>query len=499
MMKELHKYSARELGDLVNRKQISTKEVLDYFKERIESRNSSLNAIVYTKWDDAYQEADIVQAQINSGYYAGPFAGVPIALKDFLPSKKGWINTHGGVKSLMHIDEYDSEFYKACTGLGAIAIGKTNAPPFGFSGACLNKLYGQTRNPFNINYNSGGSSGGSAAAVADGLILIGEGGDAGGSIRIPAAWCNLFGFKPSLGTVPSICRPDAWSATHPYCSGMGLTKTVEDSAILLTAMSKYDSLDPMSLPLNARTSFIDYLHKDIKEMTAAYTLDFDLYSMIDMNVKHVFEKRLKELDQLGIHLEPVTFHFKHSLEEIMYCWAWSISIDTTLDIMEWKKQGLDLIRDHSDELYEEFIQFHHVAKDFNIKMFRKFNEIRTDILDNFENVLNRYDFIISPTTICPPMKISDNGRVKEINGKEFDPVTNFISFGETALVNFIGYPAASIPMGSSQGLPLGMQIISRQYQDASIFQLSSAIENMYPWGYEPAWNRNTTANTKKER
>ena len=467
MMKELYKYSALELGDLVNRKQVSTKEVLDYFRERIESRNSSLNAIVYTKWDDAYQEADRLQAQINSGYYAGPFAGVPIALKDFLPSKKGWTNTHGGVKSLTRIDEYDSEFYKAC---------KT----------------------FNINYNSGGSSGGSAAAVADGLIIIGEGGDAGGSIRIPAAWCNLFGFKPSLGTVPSICRPDAWSATHPYCAGMGLTKTVEDSAILLTAMSRYDSLDPMSLPLNAKTSFTDYLHKDIKEMKAAYTLDFDLYP-IDVNVKHVFEKRLKELDQLGIHLEPVTFHFKHSLEEIMYCWAWSISIDTTLDIMEWKEQGLDLIEDHSDELYEEFIQFYHVAKDFNIKMFRKFNEIRTDILDNFENVLNRYDFIISPTTICPPMKISDNGRVKEINGKEFDPVTNFISFGETVLVNFIGYPAASIPMGSSQGLPLGMQIISRQYQDASIFQLSSAIEDTYPWEYEPACNRNITAHTKKER
>ena len=161
-MTELHKYSALELGNLVNRKQISTREVLDYFRERIEARNPSINAIVYTKWDDAYREADTIQAQINSGYYAGPFAGALIALKDFLPSKKGWINTHGGVKSLTRVDEYDSEFYKACKKLGAIAIGKTNAPPFGFSGACLNKLYGQTQNPFNVNYNSGGSSGGSA-------------------------------------------------------------------------------------------------------------------------------------------------------------------------------------------------------------------------------------------------------------------------------------------------------------------------------------------------
>lgn len=489
MMKELHKYSALELGDLVNRKQISTKEVLDYFRERIESRNSSLNAIVYTKWDDAYQEADRLQAQINSGYYAGPFAGVPIALKDFLPSKKGWTNTHGGVKSLTRIDEYDSEFYKACKRLGAIAIGKTNAPPFGFSGACLNKLYGQTRNPFNINYNSGGSSGGSAAAVADGLILIGEGGDAGGSIRIPAAWCNLFGFKPSLGTVPSICRPDAWSATHPYCAGMGLTKTVEDAATLLTAMSRYDTRDPMSLPLNCNKNFTDYCGKDVSGMTVAVTYDFDLYP-VDEEIKTIIESAVSKLVDIGIHVDHVKFDFKHSLEEIMYCWAWSISIDTTLDIEEWKKQGLDLIKDHPDELYDEFIYFYHVAKKFDINMFRRFNEIRTDILDNFDNQLSKYDFILSPTTICPPMKLEDNGKVAEVSDYKLDPLTNMISFGETALVNFIGYPAASIPVGSTAlGLPVGLQIIGNQYQDDKVIQLSSAVENNWPWGYEPAWNR----------
>ena len=122
-------------------------------------------------------------------------------------------------------------------------------------------------------------------------------------------------------------------------------------------------------------------------------------------------------------------------------------------------------------------------------MFRTFNEIRTDILDNFESVLKSHDFIVSPTTICPPMKISDNGRVTKINEKDFDPVTNFISFGETALVNFIGYPAASIPMGFVSSLPVGMQIIGKQYHDSDILRLSSAIEYNNPWSYEKAWNR----------
>ena len=488
-MMELHRLSALELGKLVKNKKITTKEVLDYFKDRIEKRNPSINAFVYLKWEDAYKEAEILQNKINSGQYVGPFAGVPIGLKDFLPSKKGWINTHGGVKALTRVDEYDSEFYKACKRLGAIAIGKTNAPPFGFSGACLNKLYGQTHNPFNLDYNSGGSSGGSAAAVSDGLVLIGEGGDAGGSIRIPASWCNLYGFKPSAGTVPSVCRPDAWSATHPYCSGMGITKTVKDAATLLTAMSNYNPSDPNSIPINCNKIFADYLDQEVKDLTVGFTYDFDMYP-IDNEIKDIILDGIKKLECLGVRVKPVHFNFKHSLEEIMYCWSWSISLDTTLDIKEWKRNGLDLIKDHADELYDEFIQFYKIAESFDINMFRTFNEIRTDILDNFESVLSQCDFIVSPTTICPPMKISDEGKVREVAGMSLDPKTNFISFGETALVNFIGYPAASIPIGSTNdGLPVGMQIIGRRFGDSDIIKISSAIENEFPWGYELAWNR----------
>lgn len=485
----LERYSAIQLGKLVNSKQISTKEVLDYFRNRISERNSSINAIVYQNWEDAYKEAEILQVRINSGDYVGPFAGVPIALKDFLPSKKGWPNTHGGVKSLTRIDEYDSEFYKACKSLGAIAVGKTNSPPFGFSGACLNKLYGQTKNPFNLEYNSGGSSGGSAAAVADGLILIGEGGDAGGSIRIPASWCNLYGFKPSLGTVPSVCRPDAWSSTHPYCAGMGITKTVEDAAILLTAMSSYNSMDPTSLPLNSNKQFNQYLDKSVKGMKVAFTYDFDLYT-VDSEVQKIVYDAVKKLEDLGVYVEFVKFNFNHTLEEIMFCWSWSISIDTYLDIYNWKQSGFDLLGEHSDELYEEFIYFQEIASKMDIHNYREFNEIRTDILDNFENVLSLHDFIISPTTICPPMKISDNGKVTRVEGVNMDSKTSFISFGETALVNFIGYPAASIPVGSTNaGLPIGMQIIGNQYQDEKVIQLSSEIEYAHPWGYTTAWNR----------
>ena len=219
----LEELSAVQLGALVNNRQISPVEVMTYFQDRIEKRNPSINALVYTKFDEALAVAKNQEARIARGENLGPLAGVPIALKDFLPSKKGWTASHGGVRSFITVDEYDSVFCAACERLGAIAVGKTNAPSFGFSGCCDNPMYGPTSTPWKVGYNSGGSSGGSASAVADGLVGIAEGGDAGGSIRIPSAWCGCFGFKPSAGLVPSVCRPDAWAATHPYCCGGPIT------------------------------------------------------------------------------------------------------------------------------------------------------------------------------------------------------------------------------------------------------------------------------------
>ena len=186
-MKQLEYLSAAEIGREVNAGHISPTEVVRYFEQRIAGGNDDLNAFVYTKFEEAEAAAKQLEDHIAKGEEVGPFAGVPFALKDFLPSKKGWTHSHGGVKSLIREDPVDSEFTKAMEAAGGIALGKTNAPAYGFRGTTDNKLYGPTRNPFDLRYNAGGSSGGSAAAVAGGLVPIAEGGDAGGSIRIPAA------------------------------------------------------------------------------------------------------------------------------------------------------------------------------------------------------------------------------------------------------------------------------------------------------------------------
>lgn len=245
---KLETLSAWEIGELVNNREITPTEVVTYFLERIERLNKHVNAFVYVKPEYALSKAKELEKRLDKGEYLGEFAGVPFGLKDFLPDKKGWTSSRGGVKCLVSEDEYNSVFCAAMEAAGGIAIGKTNAPAYGFRGTTDNLMYGPTSTPFNLKYNAGGSSGGSAAAVASGLVPIAEGGDAGGSIRIPASFCNLFGFKAGIGVIPSVCRPDAWSATHPLCCNGGLAKSVKDAAILLNYMNYEARRDPYSLP-----------------------------------------------------------------------------------------------------------------------------------------------------------------------------------------------------------------------------------------------------------
>ena len=480
---KLEELSGVKLGSLVKKGEVSPTEVINYFAQRIEKRDPSINAFTYTKIDEALAEAAKLEKKIKSGEDVGPLCGVPVALKDFLPSKKGWTNSHGGVKSLIRVDSEDSMFTMAAEKAGAIAIGKTNAPAFAFRGTCDNKLYGPTSTPFNTEYNSGGSSGGTAAAVADGLILLGEGSDGGGSIRIPSAWCGCFGFKASVGTIPSICRPDGWTATHPYCFNGAITKTVEDSAVMLNYMAKYDPRDPLSLD-HGKKDFTYLMQKPITDWKIAFTYDFDLFP-VEEEIKTIVKNAALKLELAGAKVEEVHFNFKHTSNEFAELWCRSISIDTSIDMELWKRDGFDILKDHRDELPEEFIYWNDVAFNSSVMDYRMFNEMRTEILDSQQDIFDKYDIIIAPVTICSPVKNLDDNNTQGpsiVNGKEVEPL---IGFCETFFENFTGNPAASIPCGlDSKGLPVGMQIIGKKFRDEDVFAVAHKFEQIMPWSYE---------------
>src|SRR5436305_2086126 len=245
---ELAYVTAAELAIRIRRRQLSPVEVVDAFIERIEQRNKSLNAFVYLGFEDARKRAKEAEQALMAGAPLGPLHGVPTAMKDLFDFKPGWPSTFGGVRALKDLQldlwcVYADRMERA----GAILLGKTNSPVMGFRGTCDNYLFGPSHNPFNVAKNTGGSSGGSAAAVADGLVPIAEGTDGGGSIRIPAAWCGVFGYKASFGRVPFVSRPNAFGADTPFLFEGTLTRTVEDAALGLTALAGYDPADPLSL------------------------------------------------------------------------------------------------------------------------------------------------------------------------------------------------------------------------------------------------------------
>lgn len=470
---KLETLTASELGNKVNNHEITPTQVVDYFLDRIDKKNKDINAIVYVKPEDAYNRAKELEAKLDADEYCGPFAGVPFALKDFLPSKKGWSNTHGGVESLAAIDEYDSEFCKAMEKAGGIALGKTNAPAYGFRATTDNKLYGPTCNPFNTEYNSGGSSGGSAAAVASGMVLIAEGGDAGGSIRVPAAWCNCFGFKASFGVIPNVCRPDAWAASHPYCTPGGLTKSVEDAAFLLSYMSRYDSRDPMSAMFD-RPDYTSAMLRNVKNYKVAFTYDFDLFQ-VDDNIRDMFDAYIEMLHNRGVDLELVDFSFTHDERQLTEHWCRGICIDSAIEYR------LGLKGDDKD-LPDDFLYWNEQAGNMGIANYYDFHYARTEVLDQLENVFDDYDILLSPVTNCLPVKN------KEGKGNTYGPTringtncNSLIGFAQTFLTNLTGHPTASVPMGLIQGLPTGIQVIGERYRDEKVLAFSHMLERLHPW------------------
>lgn len=466
-MLELKYLSATEIGRLVNNREIRPVEVVSYFKDRIDKYAKDLNCFTYLNFDYAYKKAYELEERLNKGEKLGVFAGVPFALKDFLSSKKGWPCTHGGVECLKDIDEYNSVFCRAMEKADGIAIGKTNAPAFGFRGTTDNIMFGATKNPFDIRRNSGGSSGGSATAVAAGLVPIAEGGDAGGSIRIPASWCNLVGFKATNYYIPNVCSPDAYSATHPFCTCGGETKNIQDSINLFNLMRDYVKEDPQSREFKN-------IHK--KDLKVGITYDFNLYNT-DEKIKEALKKRKLDIENnLGITINEISFSFKHSLKEMAETWCKMISIDTTIELDELKRNGFD-IEENRKYFPKEFLYYADEVRKMNYKDYYKWNLIKSDIYHNFREIFDKYDLIISPVTSCMPVfNTSDNNTLGPNN------VEPLIGWSETFMINFIGNPAISIPCNlSKDNLPIGMQIIADKGNDNYILDFSQKLEKLIKW------------------
>jgi amidase len=478
---ELAFMSASELAAKIKKRELSPVEVMEAFITRIEERNKSLNAFVYFGYDDALKNAKEAERALLAGEDLGILHGVPTALKDLFGAKPGWISTFGGVRALKNnVVDYYNPYGERLEKAGAIFLGKTNSPAFGFRGVTDNFLFGATCNPFDLSRNPGGSSGGGAAAVADGLVPIAEGSDSGGSTRIPAAWCGIYGFKPAGGRVPFFGRPNGFR-TDLFSTEGTLTRTVEDAALGLTALTGYDDRDPYSS--NEKVDYLSALNGSIKGWRIAYSPNFDVFP-VDERVAEVVAEAVNVFKQAGATVEEVNLGIPYHQRELsdLFC---RIAMRMSISLFEnFKSKGIDLLKDYRDDLPVRYLEGIEQAYQMNMLDVQRDQDMRTKIFDLIQNVFKNYDLLITPTAASLPVKNVQGGNTMgptHINGEEVDPL---IGWALTTLTNFTGHPSASIPAGLvDERLPVGMQIIGKRYGDADILTASAIFEKLKPWNH----------------
>ncbi|WP_289141381.1 amidase [uncultured Brevibacillus sp.] len=486
--------SASELASRIRRRELSPVDVTQAFIERIEERNSSINALIYFGFDDARNAAKRAEQALMSGEEIGPLHGVPTAIKDLFDFKPGWISTFGGIRAFrQNVVDFSCLYTERMEKAGAIIVGKTNSPLLGLRGTCDNYLFGPTRNPFDLSKNSGGSSGGSAAAVADGLLPIAEGTDGGGSIRIPASWCGVYGYKASFGRVPYTGRPNAFGGTMPFLYEGPITRTVEDAAISMNVLSGYDPRDPFSLP--DEIDFTKALTRSMKGWRIAYSSDFDIFP-VDHKVKEVVARAVSAFTEAGAHVEEVRLGIKYTHRELSDLLSRLIMPGGVRMLDSMKEGGLDLLSDHRDDFPPQVLEWLEKASRISAQDVIRDQEMRTHIYDAIQGVFEKYDLLITPTLACLPVDNAADGNTvgpSMINGEDVDPL---IGWCMTYFMNFTGHPAASIPAGLADNhLPVGMQIIGKRYADADVLTASAVFERIRPWHqhYERCANRLVTS------
>jgi amidase len=477
---ELAYVTATELATRIRRRELSPVEVVDAFIERIQSRNASLNALVYLGLEEARQRARQAEQALVSGAELGVLHGVPTAIKDLFDFKPGWPATFGGVRALKDFTlDLACAFAERIERAGAIVLGKTNSPIMGFRGTCDNYLFGPSRNPFAPMKNTGGSSGGSAAAVADGLLPLAEGTDGGGSIRIPASWCGVYGYKASFGRIPYVNPLNAFAGVNPFLFEGPITRTVEDAALALDALAGYDSRDPFSLVDD--TSFTPAVRQSISGWRIAYSPDFDVFP-VDKRVSEVVGIAVQAFEQAGAHVEQVRLGIDRDQRELSDLWCRLIMPINVETFENFKRQGMDLLGEHRDDFPPEYLRWVDEGYRMSALDLSRDQQTRSEVYDAIRRVLDDYRLLVTPTLACMPVDNADDGNTvgpSSINDVEVDPL---IGWCLTYFVNFSGHPAASIPAGlADEQLPVGMQLIGRRHGDADVLAASAAFERIRPW------------------
>ena len=454
---------ATEMIAAIKKKTLSPREIVEALLARVEKINPKVNAYCTVVPEMALEAAKKAETEIRQGGKLGPLHGIPVSIKD-LTLTAGIRTTFGSKIFEHHVPTEDALIVQRLKAAGAIVIGKTNTPEFGAGANTYNAVFGATRNPWKLSHTCGGSSGGAAVALACGLGPLATGSDLGGSLRIPASFCGVVGFRTSAGRVPiypSLMGWDTLAVEGP------MARTVGDTALMLSVIAGADDRSPISLPGDGREFLAAVEHPNIRGFKVAWSADLKV-SPVDREIEAVAGAAAKRFTELGCTVEQAEPDFSR-VREIIH-------VTRALRMVTLHAEKLEKWRDQMNSNLVWNIEKGFPLTAQQVGMAEK---ERTALYHRVRQFFERYDLLLTPTVAVPPFPV-EMPYPQEING---EPMNNYHEWLYlTYAITVTGLPAISVPCGwTAEGLPVGLQIVGRRLGEATVLRAAAAFEAIAPW------------------
>jgi amidase len=456
------------LADAIRARQVSCVEVMTAYLDHIEKINPWVNAIVAMKDRGALlAESEERDRQVAHAELMGPLHGFPLAVKDLMPVK-GIRMTMGSPIFKDFVPDADGIMVERLRRAGGIVIGKTNTPEFGLGSHTYNPVYGATRNAYDQSRSAGGSSGGAAVSLALRMLPVADGSDFGGSLRNPAGWNNVFGFRTSMGLVPSNAL-DGW---FPSMSVVGpMARNVPDLAMLLSVQAGYDARAPLST-IGDGGEFNRRLESDLKGKRIAWSGDFQGYLPFEPGVLDVCRSALRVFESMGCIVEEAQPDY--SIDSVWRAW---------LKLRAWQSGG-SLLAYYNDPATRALLKpeaIFEVESGLKLTAFdiSDASSVRTEWYQAVRRFFERYDFFIVPTAQLFPFDVNLHWP-REIAGKKMETYHEWMKVVLPIIMS--GCPALAVPAGfSGGGLPIGIQIVAPLHAEVACLQLAYAYDAATDW------------------
>jgi amidase len=449
--------SAVEMAGLIRRKKLSAREVLAAHLTQIERVNPKVNAIVTLVADQAVQEARKADEAQAHGAALGPLHGLPVAHKDLVETA-GIRTTFGSLIFKDNVPTQDAILVERMKAAGAITVGKTNTPEFGAGSQTFNRVFGATKNPYDVTKTCGGSSGGAAVSLACGMVPLADGSDSGGSLRNPSAFCSVLGLRVAPGRVPNKAAGNAWSTIG--VSGP-MARSVSDVALLLSVMAGPDPRCPISIT-EPGAPFSGNLERSFKGVRVAWFKDLGGIP---------FDRRIRE----GVNAQRRVFESLGCIvEEAEPDWTGADEAFNTLRALGYASSQSENVRKHRELVKDTILWEVERGSKLTAAEIARAESLHSQVWDRMRVFQEKYEYFILPATQVPPFDVNQP-YVTEIEGVKMNSYIEWMK--ACYFISIVENPSISMPSGyTPEGLPVGLQIVGRHREEFSVLQLAYAYE-----------------------